>query len=166
MKENKDMKDTNRIAFKTDFGGKFYVDKINVDGKERYIITTNDLDLSAADVTEFDTMVCDGIEFEDDLIRIGVVVLKNVALRTIYFNNDGFIDKYISSYSPMKEEKINSKLFSFNVDNIVEISADLELFDEMIRSDFIKGSTINLAKYGLYYPQLRVVKNKTLAKSK
>jgi len=103
-------------------------------------------------------MLCDGIEFEDDLIRIGVVILKNVALKTVYFNNDGFIDEYISSYYPLKEEDASTKLISFNVDNIVEISADLELFSEMMNKDLIKGNSQNLGKYGLYFPQMKVLK--------
>lgn len=167
MKKNEEMYNTNRMAIKLADDSKLYIDRMEIDDIERYIVTLssnayiNGVNLNDNSIIMFSKML-----IAEEGITLKTIIQENIAIRERYFVNDGFLDTHYRSYIPMPEEYTGSREMFLELSNIEEICTDLDMFKDMMDNKLIIGKPEDLADYGLYYPQIRLLKNKTLAKSK
>lgn len=165
MKKNEEMYNTNRMAIKLADDSRLYIDRMEIDDIERYIVTLsanayiNGISRTYNSIILFNKML-----IAEEGITLRTIIQDNIAIKEKYFVNDGFLDTHYRSYTPMPEEYTSSREMFLELKNIVEICTDLDMFKDMMDNRLIIGKPEELIKYNLYYPQFKVLKKKTLAK--
>ena len=161
MKKNEEMYGTNRMAIKMNDNAKVYIDRLYIDDIERYIISIpegayiNGVKLDSNSVILFQKML-----ISDSEITLKTVIQENIAFKETYFVNDGYLDTHLRSYIPMPEEYGSSREMYLELAGVKEICTDLDMFKDMMNDRLIIGKVNDLSNYGLYFPQMKVLKKK------
>ena len=159
MKANEEMKDTNRMAIKLKNGAKIAIERKNIDDSEQYLLMIpDDVLIGNMEVPNGVLLFLNKLVFYNGNIILDGVVLVNVCLKTVWVNQQGLLHEFVASYPLEPEEDIYSGELKLNLYNVEEISTDLDMFKDMMKSDMIDATPHELGKYGLYYQQLKLVK--------
>ena len=109
--------------------------------------------------------VIQGILFQkmlisDSEITLKTIIQENIAFKETYFVNNGYLDTHLRSYIPMPEEYGSSREMYLELAGVKEICTDLDMFKDMMNDRLIIGKVNDLSNYGLYFPQMKVLKKK------
>lgn len=166
MKSSSEMKGTNRMVFRLDNGEKIIIDRKNCKQKDEYVLSIPWYIKSEENsITEDDLLVVRRLSFDEDCVEVDALLLKNFNYKTVYFNNNGYIDTYYEAFYPNPEESTYSKNIQLRITKSNAFCTDLDMYEDMLKDGMIIGDVDELAKYGLYKkPEVTLVKG--LAKNK
>lgn len=165
MKKNEEMNNTNRIAIRLKDNSKVYIDRMYIDDKECIVIKMSEGSvIKDANMSEYSVMLFQKMLLDGDSITLRILVEENIAYKEKYFVNNGYLDTHYRSYIPMPEEHIKIREMFLELSSVEEISADLALFKDLMSNKRIVAKTDDLARYDLYYPQIKVLKKKLAKK--
>ncbi|MBQ6282211.1 MAG: hypothetical protein IJK66_01585 [Bacilli bacterium] len=157
MKTHEEMIGTERFAMKTKNGSKIAVERKVIDDKEQYILKLSDnITINNMNIPKGVIFVLKKLIFSDNDVTIDGVVLVNVGLRTVWVNQNGYLHEFIGSYPIEPEEDVYSGNIKLDFADVEEISADLDLFKDMMDEGMIDATPYELSQYGLYYPQIKL----------
>ena len=157
MKPHEDMIGTERMAIKSKNGVKIAIEKILMDGHEQYQIKpSNNVSLKGMKIPDGILLFLSMLLFADGNIYIDAIILGNVGLRKMIVIQNGYMREVIGSYQIEPEEDLLSGEKHLLIKDVDEISIDLNMFREMMKNELIVGTPEELARYGLYYPQIKL----------
>ena len=167
MKKSEEMKNTNRMAIKTRDNSKIYIDRINIDDKDRYIVSISEgAYINGVFIDDYSMILFEKMLIVDNEITIRGIIQENIAITEEYFVDiEGYLNKHIVSYTPMLEEYTRSRELFLELNNVEEICTDIDMFNDMMDDRLIFGKVKDLSKYGLYYPQVKMI-DKSRVKTK
>ena len=167
MKKNEEMYGTNRMAIKLNDGSKVYIDRICIDDLDRYILSiSNNSYINGVSIDDYSIIIFKKMLIDNYSITLKTIIQENMAFKEVYYVDDGFLDTRFRSYIPMKEENTSSREMFLELANVREISTDLDMFKDMIDDKRVIAKTEDLSRFGIYFPQIKVLKKETLAKNK
>ena len=160
MKTHEEMIGTNRMAIKLKDGAKIGIERKTIDDSEQYLLQIPDnVLINNMQVPNGVLLFLRKLTFYDKDITLDGIVLVNVGLRTVWVNQQGLLHEFIGSYPIEPEEDTYSGELKLNLSNVEEISTDLEMFNDMMKSELIDATPYELGEYGLYYPQVKILES-------
>lgn len=161
MKKNEEMYGTNRMAIKTSDNAKIYIDRLYIDDIERYIVSIPDGSyINGVKIDDYSIILFKKMLVSGDSITLKTIIQENIAFKEKYFVNNGYLDTHLRSYIPMPEEYTSSREMFLEINGVKEICTDLDMFKDMMNDRLIMGKVYDLSNYGLYFPQMKVLKKK------
>lgn len=155
---NESMKDTNRMAIRLKSGAKVVIKRHYLENKEYYVATSDSSSLFLDSDNSHNMLTVRSMVFDENDIRLYCLSIRNMAIESVYYNNDGVIDVYERSFVPEPEDPVITSSLNLFLDDVDNIITDEDMFKDMLSSNIINAPIEILDKYGLV-PLFSVIKD-------
>lgn len=157
------MSGTNRFVIKARDNSKIIITRDYIDDSLNYIADfTCDLEnILSENAKECGYVIMiSGISIEENIVTLTGTLMENVALKEEYHVIDDALVKLLESYVPYPEETTVLIPITFCLDQVKEITGDLEMIQDMVDENMLDATTRDLINYGIIIePQLSVIRS-------